>query len=62
MPIGPELPALDGLYFAAIQRVVKWLTVLFYSIARAIGLHRVRGVVVRRPRRKAVHAHAKNRI
>jgi hypothetical protein len=29
-------------------------------IACAIGCHRVHRVVVRRPRRKAIHAHAKN--
>src|SRR5882757_9484909 len=33
-----------------------------YPVTRAIGPHRINRVVVRGPRRKTVHAHAKNRI
>src|SRR5713101_5207188 len=33
-----------------------------HPIARAIGPYRVHGVVVRRPRRKVLHAHAENGI
>jgi hypothetical protein len=33
-----------------------------HAVACPIGLDRVNGVVVRRPRLEAVHAHAENRV
>jgi len=62
MLIGPEPPSLDAPLIFVSSTCSEMLDSALYPIARAISLHRVHRVVVRGPRRKAFHAHAKNCI